>query len=35
MLSAAFLTPPRYVWGVCGLVISAASLGLFVRSRFV
>jgi hypothetical protein len=35
LLSTIFLSPPRYVWGCCGLVITAASIGLYLRSRFV
>ena len=30
-----FLSPPRYVWGLAGLSISAASLAMYVQNRWV
>lgn len=35
LLSTVFLSPPRYVWGISGLVTAAASFGLFLKNRFI
>lgn len=35
LLSGIFLSPPRYVWGVSGLLVTVASFGLFLRNRWV
>lgn len=35
LVSTVFLSPPRYVWGICGLFVAAGSFGLFMQRRFV
>lgn len=35
LLSSIFLSPPRYVWGISGLIIVSASFGLFLKNRWV
>jgi hypothetical protein len=35
LVASIFLSPPKYVWGVSGLVIAATSLGLFLQNRWV
>jgi hypothetical protein len=35
LVSTVFLSPPKYVWGLCGAVVAGASLGLFLSHRFV
>lgn len=35
LVSTVFLSPPKYVWGLCGLVVAGASFGLFLSQRFV
>lgn len=35
VLSTIFLSPPRYVWGVSGLLIAGASFGLLLRNRWI
>lgn len=35
LVASIFLTPPKYVWGVSGLVIAAASLGVLLRQQWV
>ena len=35
LVSTIFLSPPRYVWGICGLFIAGGSLGLYMKNRFV
>jgi hypothetical protein len=35
LISTIFLSPPKYVWGVSGLVISLASLALFMKNRWI
>ena len=35
LLSTVFLSPPRYVWGICGLFVAGGSLALFMQRRFV
>jgi hypothetical protein len=35
LISSVFLSPPKYVWGISGLVITAASFGLFMKNRWV
>jgi len=35
IISTVFLSPPKYVWGLCGTVIAGASLGLFLSHRFI
>ena len=35
LASTIFLSPPKFVWGLCGLVVAGASLGVFLHSRFI
>ncbi len=35
LVASAFLTPPKYVWGVSGLIVAAAGLGLIAKSQWV
>ena len=35
LASAFFLSPPKFVWGLCGLVVAGASLGVFLNKRFI
>jgi hypothetical protein len=35
LVASVFLSPPKYVWGVSGLVIAATSLGLILQNRWV
>lgn len=35
LVASIFLSPPKYVWGVSGLVIAAASLGVLLRQQWV
>ena len=35
LISTVFLSPPKYVWGLCGLVVAGASLGLYLSQRFI
>ena len=35
LVASIFLTPPKYVWGVCGLVVAAAGGGMILRNRWV
>ena len=35
LVASIFLTPPKYVWGVCGLVVAAAGVGMILRNRWV
>lgn len=35
LVSAVFLSPPRYVWGIAGLFVAAGSAGLYLHNRFV
>ncbi len=30
LIASIFLSPPKYVWGVSGLVIAATSFGLYL-----
>ena len=35
LVSAVFLSPPRYIWGIAGLFVAAGSAGLYLHNRFV
>jgi hypothetical protein len=35
LIASIFLSPPKFVWGACGLVIAASAVGLFLRNRWV
>lgn len=35
LVASIFLSPPRYVWGISGLVIAASSLGLILKHNWV
>ena len=35
LLSTVFLSPPKFVWGLCGLVVAGSSLAVFLNSRFI
>lgn len=35
LVSTIFLSPPRYVWGIAGLFVTAGSVGLFMKNRWV
>lgn len=35
LISTVFLSPPRYVWGIAGLLITGGSFGLYLHNRFV
>ncbi len=35
LVASIFLSPPKYVWGVSGLVIAAASLGVLLKQHWV
>ena len=35
LIASIFLSPPKYVWGVSGLVIASAAFGLILKSRWV
>jgi len=35
LVASVFLTPPKYVWGVSGLVIAASGLGLILKHHWV
>jgi len=35
LVSTIFLSPPRYIWGVCGLFVAGGSLAIYLQSRFV
>jgi hypothetical protein len=35
LVASIFLSPPQYVWGISGLVVAAASLGLVLRQQWV
>lgn len=35
LLSTIFLSPPRFVWGICGLFVAGGSFGLFMKNRFI
>lgn len=35
LLSTIFLSPPRFVWGICGLFVAGGSLGMLLKNRFI
>jgi hypothetical protein len=35
LLSTIFLSPPRYVWGLSGLLVASASFGLLLKNRWI
>lgn len=35
LVASIFLSPPKYVWGISGLVIASAALGLILKSRWI
>ena len=35
LLASIFLAPPQFVWGLCGLIIIAACLGLVLKRQWV
>jgi hypothetical protein len=35
LIASIFLSPPKFVWGACGLVIAACGVGLFLRNRWI
>ena len=35
LVASVFLSPPKFVWGISGLIIAAAGFGLILRNRWV
>lgn len=35
LVASIFLSPPKYVWGLSGLVVATASFGVFLKNRWV
>jgi len=35
LVASIFLSPPKYVWGISGLVIAATSLGIILKNHWV
>jgi regulator of protease activity HflC (stomatin/prohibitin superfamily) len=35
LVASIFLSPPKYVWGISGLVVAASSLGLIIKNHWV
>jgi hypothetical protein len=35
LVASIFLSPPKYVWGISGLIMAAAGLGLIMKNRWV
>lgn len=35
LVASVFLSPPKYIWGVSGLIVAAASLGIILKHHWV
>jgi len=35
LVASIFLSPPKFVWGLSGLVVATTSLGIFLKNRWV
>ena len=35
LVASIFLSPPKYVWGISGLVVAASSLGMIIKNHWV
>lgn len=34
-VASIFLSPPKFVWGISGLVVAAAAMGLILKQHWV